>query len=125
MKIIETHVHLWKTLETLILDLKRKGALIPQEVIEDLKSAKTMISIYEIDSSYMENLSDIEFLFNKVEISLISIAEADFGKEYGDECLRRISETRKINNSQKHVSSSNFVLGIPKGEHWIKFKPGT
>lgn len=120
--ILTSYVYIWKTLEALIVDLKRKGSVIPKETIDDLKNLKTIINIYNIDSSYSDNLSKIESLLRSIEINLINMAEKDFGKEYADECLRKISEIGKINNI-KNIYSSKFVLGIPKGEDWIKIKP--
>lgn len=120
---MQVYTKLWKILEELTLEFKRRGTSVPQEIIDDLKSAKTMITVYERDPSYPENVLEVESLLVKIEANLLYIAEADFGIKFADEYQRKILEARIVNEEKKAVPSSRFILGIPSGEHWLRFKP--
>ena len=41
----------WKLLEDIMLDLKKKGLIIPPNVMEDLRAAKSMIKLSCIEDS--------------------------------------------------------------------------
>ena len=113
---------LWKTLEELMVELTKKEITIPQELVDDLKSAKTLISIHKAEPTALEIATEIELYIEKVESNLLYLAESDIGKEYADECLRRISEARRKGISEKTTPPSRFISGVPKGEHWIRIE---
>ena len=46
----------WKVLSDLITELRGKKVGIPNEIIKDLRSAKTMIKILKADPTHTENL---------------------------------------------------------------------
>jgi len=50
----------WKVLADLFTDLKAKGETIPAHIMEDLRSAKTMIHVLEADPTHIENIPRIE-----------------------------------------------------------------
>jgi len=120
---LQTYFKVWQVLEDLALELKKRGKSVPQETIDDLKSAKTMITVYERDPTYPENVLKVESLLGRIEANLVYMAETDFGRSFADEYQRKIVESRKVNEEMAPASSSRFIPGIPSGEHWIRFKP--
>ena len=84
----------WRLLEGLMVELKAKGIAIPQEAVDDLKSAKTLTSIYKTESVTSNVASDIALYLDKVEPSLLSLAESEIGKEYAEEWQNRIYKAR-------------------------------
>ena len=120
---LQTYTKVWQILEELTLEYKRRGKTVPQEIIDDLKSAKTMIAVYERDPSYPENVLQVESLLGKIEANLLYIAEADFGRAFADGYQKRILDARLVTQEKKTAPPSRFIPGIPSGEHWIRFKP--
>ena len=113
--------YLWKELETLVMDLRSKGKTVPSEAVEDLKSAKTLISILHVDPSSQAS-ADIEDYLRKVETALISIAEYSEGKDYADEQLKRIQEAKARGLREAPKKQVGFVSGIPKGQDWVRVR---
>jgi hypothetical protein len=111
----------WRLLEGLIVELKTKGISIPPELVDDLKSAKTLTSIYNTESTTSNVASDIALYFERVEPSLLSLAESEIGKEYANAWQNRIDKAR-IQAPEKAAVRSRFVSGISKGDHWIRIK---
>ena len=113
--------YLWKELETLAMDLRSRGKEVPSEVVEDLKSAKTLISILHVDPS-SEASADIEDYLRKVETALINIAEYSESKGYADERLKEIQETKARGLRESPKRQKGFVSGIPKGQDWVRVR---
>ena len=65
---------LWKLMADLIMELKRRGESIPPRVMNDLRSAKTMIEIAKIDRSSPQVTMRIEEYLNNLEAYLLPIA---------------------------------------------------
>jgi len=114
--------YLWKTLEELIGELTRNGVTVPRELVDDLKSAKTLINIHKVDPTVLDIATEIELYLGKIESNLLYLAELDVGKEYADECLRRIYDARRRGMGEQVAVTPRFVSGVPKGEYWIRIK---
>jgi hypothetical protein len=116
------HLDVWKILEEMITDFRKRGITIPAEVMSDLKSAKTMITILKADTSHGETLQKIEEHLGSVESYLISEGQKKFGTEYVDEWLRRLDKAgREI--SEECEEEKRFIPGIPREHKWIRVKP--
>ncbi|MDH5482768.1 MAG: DUF2096 family protein [Candidatus Bathyarchaeota archaeon] len=114
----------WKTLEEMIADFRRRGITIPAEVMNNLKSAKTMITILKADTSRGETIQKIEEHLGSVESYLISEGQKKLGTEYVDKWLKRLDEaSRKPFDEEKE--ERRFVPGIPREHKWIRVKPST
>jgi hypothetical protein len=113
---------LWKVLDRLILDLRVKGETIPKDVVDDLKSAKTLMDVYKSDVSYADTVSRIEHYLRSIESQILYLAETDFGIEYAEKCLEKINEARKKGNEPSRVPASKFISGVPRGAHWVRIK---
>lgn len=115
--------YVWKILEELMLKLTEKKITFPQELIDDLKSAKTMMNIYRTDPTSLEITTNIEFYLEKIEADLLHIAETELGKKYADQYLKRIDDARTKDLGKRATVLPTFVSGIPKGDHWIRIDP--
>lgn len=116
------YLAVWKVLEEMITDFRKRGVLVPTEVIGDLKSAKTMIKILKADPSRGETVQKIEEYVLSVESYLFSEGQKLFGTEYVEEWLRRLDEaSRKI--VEEEEEETRFVSGLPREQKWIRVKP--
>jgi len=80
----------WKVLADLITELRKKGEVIPASVMNDLRSAKTMIQIFEADPSHAENIPRIGTYLENVEFCLISMAQEKFGSEFVEHWMGKL-----------------------------------
>lgn len=111
----------WKALDDLLADLRKMGETIPENVIIDLRSAKTMIQILKADPTHIENLPRIEIYLEKVESYLIIAAEKRFGSDYAERWMKKLMKARgKIEEEAKVVSK--VVPRLPRGETWVRIQ---
>ena len=113
---------LWKILEALMVELTKKGVTIPQELVNDLKSVKTLISIYKTEPRSLNIVTEIELYLGKIEPNLLYLAESDVSKEYVDEWIKKTISARIEKKDEQTVAKTRFVSGISKGEYWIRIK---
>ena len=118
---MQPYFRVWQVLEDLALELKKRSKLVPQETIADLKSARTMISVYERDPTYSENVIQVESLLGKIEANLIYVAETHFGRAFADDYQRKIVDARIVSEKNTPPFPSRFIPDIPSGEHWMRF----
>ncbi len=114
--------YLWTALEAIILELRKKGVTVLPELVDDLKSAQTLIKIHRTDPTALEVATEIERYIEQVEANLIYLARSDVGEAYADDCVRRLYEARMKGLRETVSVPSTFVTGVPKGAHWIRFK---
>jgi hypothetical protein len=110
----------WQVLENMIADFRKRGINVPEEVMTNLKSAKTMIKILKADPSRGETLQKIEEYLGNVESYLISEGQKKVGDEYVKDWLKRLEEAnRKVDDE----TETRFVAGLPREGKWIRVKP--
>jgi len=113
----------WKVLADLITEFRKRGETIPSNVMEDLRAAKTMIQVLRADPARMENVPSIEMYLGNVEAYLIFEAQRKFGKDFADQWMQKIREAReKKAAGEKPEPSSKFVLGLPRGQKWVRLQ---
>lgn len=112
----------WKTLETLLIELKEKGVNIPGKAFDDLKSAKTLMNIFKVDKRYEDSTQNIENYLRNVESHLLYLAENSFGKEYTQKYLEKIDKAQRKGAVSDIKAKSKFISGVPRGEHWVRIK---
>ena len=61
----------WRVLDNLLIELRKRGELIPTDVMNDLHSAKTMMQILKADPSHTDNVPKVETYLGNVEFSLL------------------------------------------------------
>lgn len=114
----------WKILEEMVADFRKKGKVVPPQVMDDLKSARTMIRILKADASCSEATQKIEEYLGSVESYLVSEGEKSFGAAYANEWLKRLHDaSKKVGMEEKE--ETRFVSSLPREQQWIRVKPST
>lgn len=112
--------YVWKVLEALAIEMRERGQNVPQEAIEDLKSAKTLFTVQHVDPN--APIVDAQLYLDKAEVTLLSLAESCIGKKYVDDWLRRIEDARVKGLGEKSKPAKSFVAGVPKGQDWVRIR---
>jgi hypothetical protein len=113
--------HVCKILEELMVELMKKGITIPQQLIDDLKSGRTLISIYKEEPAELDRAMETTPFLQKVESNLLYLADSEIGKGYANEWQGKISRAY-LAESERVPSISRFISGIPKGDYWVRIK---
>jgi hypothetical protein len=114
----------WKVLEEMVIELRKKGLTVPSTVMNDLKSARTMIKIMNADTSRSEITQKVDEYLGTVESYLVTEAQKEFEPEYIDAWLRRLEEAN-CETRANVVEESRFIAGIPRDQKWIRIRPLT
>ncbi|MEM2337805.1 MAG: DUF2096 family protein [Candidatus Bathyarchaeia archaeon] len=113
------YLSVWKVLEEMVTDFRKKGVSIPSNIFDDLKYARILINVLKADPSRLETSQKIEECLNNVESYLISEGQK-FGEKYVEEWLEKLEEaSRKIDEDE---GVSRFVPGLPREQRWIRVK---
>jgi hypothetical protein len=116
----------WKTLEDLLIELKRKNVEIPENIVADLRAARSMIELSCSEGSQGESLQKAEEYTASVEAFLINEAQQTFGPEAVDEWLRRLEEANAQDSCGKEAQGKGkFVVGVPRDQKWIRIEPSS
>jgi len=111
----------WETLESLITEFRKKQIPVSVDTMTSLRSAKTMINVYKVDTAHSESIPMIEGCLMDVESSLINAAKEKFGPAYADEWLRKLDRARKRGkDAEAETTASRFIPGTPRTGHWIR-----
>lgn len=115
------HEEVWKTLNDLIIEFRKKGETIPPEVMADLRAAKTLTHVLKADPTKTENVPTIEMYLRNVESHLIFAAQAMFGSEFVNHWMKKLREAREKPDVEVPAeTASKFVPGLPKGKSWLR-----
>lgn len=117
-----SHTTTWKVLEDLMIELRKKGAILPPNVLNDLRSAKLMIKISESEGSRGEAEQKVEEYLGSVESSLVSEAQKILSPETVDQWLRHLEEATAENNEEK-IEENAFITGVPRDQKWVRIEP--
>jgi len=113
----------WNVLADLLTELRRKGEKIPSEVMNDLRSAKTMIQIFKADLTHIENIPRVETYMGNVESYLIFAAQEKFGPEIVERWMEKLEEARRtVKAEEKAKPTSKFVPGLPRDKRWVRIQ---
>ena len=121
----------WKVLEEITIELRKKDMKIPPSVMSDLKSAKILIKIQEAsESDQGETAPKIEQYLGSVEAYLVTEAQKKFPPSRIDKWLKRIEkancsicQTCTVKNQKTERKETKFVTGVPRDQKWIRVKP--
>jgi len=111
----------WKVLADLLTELQKRGEKIPAEVINDLRSAKTMIQVLKADPSHIENISRIDTYLRSVESYAIFTTEK-WGTEIVEEWLKKLKDPKRVKKKEKKEAASRFVPRVPRGKNWMRIQ---
>ena len=123
----------WKVLEEIIIELRKKGVVTPPNVMNDLKSAKVLMKVLDASERDRGEIAPkIEQYLGSVEASLVTEAQKTFQPARIDEWLRRleevscdtcqtcaVSEVKKV----KEKEEAKFITGVPRDQKWIRVEP--
>jgi hypothetical protein len=119
----------WKILEEIIIELRKKGLATPQKVLNDLKSAKVFMKIMDAsEKDRGETAPKIEQYLGSVEAYLITEAQKTFPPARIDEWLRRLEEASCVTCVTCGVPTeknekAKFITGLPRDQKWIRVEP--
>jgi len=123
MENIMGYLAAWKVLEEMIADMRKKAVAIPDEILSDLKSAKTLISILKADPSRIDTSQKIEEYLLHIESYVVSAGQK-FGQKYVDGWLKRLDEASvKPHAEEESEEETRFIPGLPREKKWIRVKP--
>ena len=111
----------WKLLEDMLIELKKKGVSIPSDIMEDLRAAKSMITLSCMQGGGDAMQKTEEYTAN-VEAYLINEVQKNFGSETADQWLRRL-EDANAKVCDKAKTENNFVTGVPRDQKWVRVEP--
>lgn len=112
----------WKLLEDMMLELKKSGVTIPGKVVEDLRSAKSMIQLTKTEGSHGDALQKAEEYLANVEAYIVTEGQQVFGSEKVDGWLRRLEEVNAQICGDEEVCDK-FVTGVPRDQKWVRVEP--
>jgi hypothetical protein len=118
------HNQVWRTLDSLVAEFRKRGKPAPSNIIEDLRSAKTMMQVLRADPKRAENVPTIEMYLGNVESHLIFEAHKNFGAQFAEEWMQKLHDARKTSDAEEEPleSSSKFVAGVPRDQKWLRFQ---
>ncbi len=111
----------WRILADFLTELKERGKIIPVEIMNDLRSAKTVIQVLKADPTCIDTGSRIEKYLRNIESYAISTGEG-IDKSIAEDWLRKLKDKKMENPEEKTVEKSTFIHGIPRNENWVRIK---
>ena len=110
----------WKVLADLLAELRKRGEKIPTEVMNDLRSAKTMMQILKAEPTHIENIPRIETYLGNVESYAILKAQEKMGTEFVERWLGKLEKAKKMKTEEKKEMTPRFVPGLPRERKWVR-----
>jgi hypothetical protein len=112
----------WKALETLIMELRKKGMSISPTVMTSLRSAKSLIGVYHSDPTCVETLPTIEMDLMNIEAELLNLAKEKVSQKFVQKWMETLERSRR--EAEPEIdSSTGFITGVPKSDYWIRIHP--
>lgn len=115
------YLAVWKVLEEMIIDFRRRGVSIPSHIVNELRQAKTLISIFMADPSSLDMSRKIEEQLQSIEAFLMSEAQGKLESGYLERWLKRLEEAYR-QQFDDEAEASRFVPGVPRDQRWIRIK---
>ena len=116
------YLAMWKVLEEIITEFRKKQLSVPERVMNDLKAARTMIKIVNADAGHGENNLKIEEYLASVEAYLVTEAQKHFAPEHIDNWLKRL-EQANCETYEENTEETRFIAGVPRDQKWIRVEP--
>ena len=121
----------WKVLEEIVIELRKKGLATPPRVLNDLKSAKVLMKIMDAsERDRGETAPKIEHYLGSVEAYLVTEAQKMFAPARIDRWLRRLEDASRetcmtcgVESERKEKAEAKFITGVPRDQKWIRVEP--
>jgi hypothetical protein len=122
------HSETWTILEEIITELRKKGHNTPENVMSDLKSAKTMIRLVDAAEEGRGEIGPkIEQYMASVEAYVITEAQKCFPPERIDEWLSRLQDSLCDvcvgQPKTEDKEETRFIAGLPRDQKWLRVTP--
>lgn len=114
-----TYEDKWKTLADLLIEIQKMEEKIPSTVMNDLRSAKTIIQVLKRDPTHMESLARAEVYLKNVEAYAISVAEKN-SPEMVQDWLKRINQPET--KDHKKTKNNGLIPKTSKDKKWMRIK---
>ena len=112
----------WKVLEEMVIELRKKPGSIPSKILNDLKSAKVLLEITDREEKKQEETTlKIEHYLENIEIYIFNEIQKKFETKIVKEWLNRLGEARRKIIQIKE--ENKFISGVPRDQKWIRVKP--
>lgn len=121
MKCKMSYEEKWKILADFLIELQERGKKTPAEIMDDLRSANTIIQILKAGPTHTESISRIETYLRIVESYAIFTAEK-METETVEEWLKKLEDPIKVEKKEKREAVSRFILGIPRDKNWVRIQ---
>ena len=116
------YLEVWKVLEDVIIDFRKKGITTPKNIMADLRHLKTLINVLQADLNCLDTRKKVEDRLHEIESYLVSEAQKKFGSKYVETLLMRLDIAIK-KTGDKEEQETRFVSGLPKKHRWIRVRP--
>lgn len=116
------YLAVWKLLDEIITEFRKKHLTIPERVMNDLKAARTMIKIVGASEGHGENSLKIEEYLGSVEAQLVTEAQKHFEPEHIDKWLKRL-EIANCEIGDEDTVELRFIAGVPRDQKWVRVEP--
>jgi hypothetical protein len=121
----------WKVLEEIVIELRKKGVATPPNVMNDLKSAKILMKVLDAsERDRGETAPKIEQYLGSLEAYLVTEAQKKFPPARIDAWLKRIEEancdmcqTCTVKSETTEKAETKFITGVPCDQKWIRVEP--
>ena len=118
----------WKVLEEIVVELRKKGVETPTNVMNDLKSAKILMKVLAAsERDRGETAPKIEQYLGSVEAYLVTEAQKKFPPARIDAWLRRVEkascEMCQTCTVKSEKAETKFITGVPRDQKWIRVEP--
>ena len=112
----------WKVLEEMVIELRKKPGIIPSKILNDLKSARVLLEITDREEKKQEETTlKIEHYLENIEIYIFNEIQKKFETKIVKEWLNRLGEARRKIIQIKE--ENKFISGVPRDQKWIRVKP--
>lgn len=109
----------WKVLADFLIELQKRGKKIPAEVMNDLRSAKTIIHVLKVEPTHTENISRVDTYLRSVESYVILTAEK---LGFAEKWLKKLKKIKKVKDQERNLAVIRFVPGVPRDKSWIRIQ---
>jgi hypothetical protein len=119
-----THFATSRVLEEMIIEFRKKGLAVPQNVLDDIKSARVLMKVEEADDRGRgETSPKIDEFLGSVEAYLVTEAQKKLPPEKIDEWLRKLEAAGCDTCMAEEKDESRFIPGLPRNQKWVRVKP--
>ena len=118
------HEAVWHVLADLIAEFRKRGETIPPEIMEDLRSARSLIQVLHANPHHSGDTTQIEVYLNNVEFYLMPRAHEKFGQAFADQWMKKLEKARMgaIEEGIAGSTAYKFLPGMPRDIPWLRIR---